>query len=80
MEISIIADNETFEGVDIFIHFLFSIRDAKNGNQELIELFSALNLSLNMNPLAIFGLLMSRRPLTVDQVLALKRILELGSK
>jgi hypothetical protein len=80
MEISIIADNETFEGVNEFIHFLYAIREAKKGDQELIGLFSTLQLNLNLHPLALFGLLMSRKPLSVDQALALKKILEIGGK
>lgn len=80
MGISMIADNETFEGVNQFIHFLYAIREAKKGDQELIGLFTTLDLSLNLHPLALFGLLMSRKPLSVEHAQALKRILELGSK
>jgi hypothetical protein len=80
MAISMIAKNETFEREDTFLYFLFAIRDAKNGNEELVALFSKLQLNLNLQPLALFGLLMSRKPLSVDQAQALKKILEIGGK
>jgi len=68
------------DGVDIFIHFLHAIWKAQEGDVELVDCFNAIQLDLRLNPMALFGLLMSRKPLTVDQALILKRIIELGGK
>ncbi|PKN97970.1 MAG: hypothetical protein CVU42_13690 [Chloroflexi bacterium HGW-Chloroflexi-4] len=68
-------------GCDEFLHFAYAVRDAKSGNARLIELFKALNLDYeHQHVISLFGLLMSRAPLTVDQALKLKEILELGGK
>lgn len=67
------------EGTNNFIHFLYAIWMANEGNVELQDCFASLDLDIKMNPLAVFGLLMSRRPLDVSRALTLKRILELGA-
>jgi hypothetical protein len=68
------------EGVSTFINFLHAIWKAKSGDKELQVLFSDLNLDVNIHPLALFGLLMSRKPLQVHQSETLKKILEIGAE
>jgi hypothetical protein len=68
------------EGVDVFINFLHAIWKAKAGDVELKNLFNSIQLDINLPPLALYGLFMSRSPLTVDQALIMKEILDLGGK
>ncbi|PKO03077.1 MAG: hypothetical protein CVU43_04660 [Chloroflexi bacterium HGW-Chloroflexi-5] len=76
----IMNGTEIFEddGVKVFISFLHAVWKAKAGDVDLQHCFESLRLDYNMNPLALFGLLMSRKPLSVDQASTLKKVLEMG--
>jgi len=83
MVASVINESELFsqdDGINTFIQFLHAVWRAKDGDAELLACFKALQLDLNLHPLALFGYLMSRKPLSADQASILKKILELGGK
>jgi len=70
----------TPDGCDVFVNFLDAIRAAKEGDVRLIALFGDLNVTLTMDPLAIYGWVLSQKPLSIEKALALKEIIEFRGK
>jgi lipocalin len=76
-----VQNNEiNLDGCEVFINFLTAVRAAKAGDERLVDLFNTLKVSISMDPLAIYGWILSRAPLSVEQQLALKDIIHFGGK
>jgi len=76
-----VQNNEiTLDGCEAFINFLTAVRVAKAGDERLVSFFNTLQVNLAMDPLAIYGWILSRAPLSVEQQLALKEIIHFGGK
>jgi hypothetical protein len=77
----VIQYEDPLHGSDEFIYFINAVRDAKKGDEEVVNLFKSLHLDFeHQHVISLFGLLLSRAPLSHDQAMALKRILEIGGK
>ena len=70
----------TLDGCEVFFNFLNAVRAAKDGDERLVDHFNTLNVSMAMDPLAIYGWILSRAPLSVEQQMALRKIIHFGGK
>jgi hypothetical protein len=73
--VAIHQKEESLDGCEVFFNFLNAVRAAKEGDTRLIALFDTLKVDFGMDPLAIYGFILSQKPLSIEKALALKEII-----